>query len=86
MKLSPRHVDVLRLYALGMTRRQIGEELIISPITVMNHLAQAREILGARNSVHAVTICIARGHLCIDGRDGSAKVYAPRPLEDLVDA
>lgn len=80
MKLSNRHLDVLRLYAMGMTRHEIGADLFLSPHTVMNYLAEARQILGAMNSTHAVTLCIARGHLCVDHR--TELVYVPRPLDE----
>lgn len=86
MPLSPRHLDVLRLYALGMTRAEIGVELIISRHTVMDHLRQACQILGAENSVHAVTICLARGYLCADGRRHVVDVYVPTPIIDTVEA
>jgi DNA-binding CsgD family transcriptional regulator len=77
---AQRHLKVLRLYAQGLTRRDIAAELFLSPMTVRAYLSQVCEILDARNSVHAVTICLARGYLCVDGRTGD--VYVPVPLED----
>jgi DNA-binding CsgD family transcriptional regulator len=77
--VAPRHLEILRLYAEGKTRAEIGAELYIAPVTVMNRLAEVRSILGAENSTHAVTICIARGLLCVDHR--SERVYIPRPID-----
>jgi len=80
--LEPRHVKALELYALGLTRAEIGSQMNYSEITVKTYLRQARVILGARNSVHAVVICIARGILAVDAR--SERVYAPRPFDDVL--
>lgn len=77
---AQRHLRVLRLYAQGYTRQQIAGELFLSPMTVRAYLSQVCEILDARNSVHAVTICLYRGYLAIDGRSGD--VYITVPLED----
>jgi DNA-binding CsgD family transcriptional regulator len=77
--LTPRQLEVLSLYAVGKTHVEIGSELFISQNTVMTHLRDAREALGAENSTHAVTLCVARGLLCIDRRTESA--YVPRPID-----
>lgn len=82
MDPAPRHLKVLARYAIGMTFAEIAGELVLSPITVRNYFEQACDVLEARNSVHAVTICLARGYLCVDHRDGS--VYVPAPFEDFV--
>lgn len=79
---APRHLRVLALIAIGRTRAEAAGDLFLSPITVRNYLQDVCEILEARNSVHAVTLCLARGYLCVDHRDGS--VYVPEPIDDLV--
>ena len=81
---APRHLKALALYAQGLTREEVGRELIVSPETVKAYLSQACELLDARNSRHAVTLCIARGYLCVDCRTETA--YVPAPLDDLVAA
>lgn len=78
--LTPRQLEVLSLYAIGMTHDEIASELIIAPVTVMTHLRTIRERLDAKNSAHAVTLCIARGYLCVDHR--TERLYVPRPLDD----
>ena len=47
--LSEREVEVLRLVAEGLTDRQIGEKLFISPKTVGNHLTHIREKIECRS-------------------------------------
>jgi DNA-binding NarL/FixJ family response regulator len=46
--LANREHAVLRLVTRGMTDKQIGRELFISPRTVQNHMARLREKTGAR--------------------------------------
>lgn len=52
--LSEREVEVLDLTAHGLTNREIGEKLSLSPHTVARHLANARAKLGAANRAEAV--------------------------------
>lgn len=82
MRPSPRELQILTLYAAGLTREEIGRELYLSPRTIATNLANATEKLEARNSVHAVTRCLACGYLCVDGVTGD--VYATRPLDDAL--
>jgi DNA-binding NarL/FixJ family response regulator len=46
--LGPRELEVLRGVAQGKTDNEIGEELLISPRTVQNHLTRIREKTGLR--------------------------------------
>lgn len=55
-ELSPKQIEVLRLVALGLERRQIAEDLGIGDETVKSHLAELRRRLGARTSAHAVAL------------------------------
>lgn len=48
-RLSEREVDVLRLVAEGMTDKQIGDRLFISPKTVGNHVTPIREKTACHN-------------------------------------
>jgi DNA-binding CsgD family transcriptional regulator len=76
---TPRQLEILALCAQGFTRQEIGSVLFISPWTVKRQLDEVRTRLEARSVFHAITLCVARGHLCIDGRE--EKVFVPQPLE-----
>jgi DNA-binding CsgD family transcriptional regulator len=54
--LSEREIEVLSLAGDGMTNRQIGEKLFLSPHTVARHLANARGKLGAANRAEAAVL------------------------------
>lgn len=51
--LSPRELEVLRLLADGLTDREIGEALAISPRTVETHVGNILRKLEARNRAAA---------------------------------
>ncbi len=51
--LSEREIEVLSLAADGLTNKQIGEKLFLSPHTIARHLANARVKLGASNRAEA---------------------------------
>ncbi|WVH05499.1 hypothetical protein KKJFFJLC_00015 [Vibrio phage vB_VpaS_PGB] len=59
--ITPRQLQVLRLYANGLTSIEIAAELTISVRTVEEHLRGCRKELGAKNSVHAVAMAIQKG-------------------------
>ena len=52
-RLSEREVEVLDLTARGLTNKEIGVRLSLSPHTVARHLANARSKLGAANRAEA---------------------------------
>ncbi|HZP96559.1 MAG TPA: LuxR C-terminal-related transcriptional regulator [Candidatus Limnocylindria bacterium] len=54
--LSEREIEVLSLAAAGLTNKQIGEKLFLSPHTVARHLANARGKLGASNRAEAAVL------------------------------
>jgi DNA-binding CsgD family transcriptional regulator len=51
--LSEREIEVLSQAADGLTNKQIGEKLFLSPHTIARHLANARAKLGASNRAEA---------------------------------
>jgi DNA-binding NarL/FixJ family response regulator len=53
MDLSSREEQVLRLLAEGLTDREIGERLVISPRTVETHVGNLLRKLGVRNRAQA---------------------------------
>lgn len=60
-RLSPREIDILKLIAEGLTGRQIGEKLFLSPHTVERHRANIVEKLGLHNKAQLVKFAIQMG-------------------------
>jgi two-component system response regulator FixJ len=56
--LSKRQRQVMELAAAGLSNKEIGSELNISPKTVENHRAWVMERIGARNVAELVRIAI----------------------------
>lgn len=54
--LSGREIEVLTLAGQGLTNRQIGEKLFLSPHTIARHLANARTKMGAANRAEAAVL------------------------------
>lgn len=79
MEPSAVQLTILVLCSQGKTRHEIARELDYSPWTVKRRLDDLREILRAGNIPHALTICIARGYLAVDGRRGT--VFIPKPID-----
>jgi DNA-binding NarL/FixJ family response regulator len=52
--LTSRELEILRLLSEGMTAREIGQALVLSPRTVEGHVGKILRKLGARNRVEAV--------------------------------
>ena len=61
--LSPRETEVLRLVAEGLTSKQIGKELFLSPKTVNYHLSWVFNKLGVDSRAHAVAVAARQGLL-----------------------
>jgi DNA-binding NarL/FixJ family response regulator len=59
--LTGRELEILRLLADGMTNRQIGARLFISPDTVKTHLEHVFQKLGIADRTSAVAEAIRRG-------------------------
>jgi DNA-binding NarL/FixJ family response regulator len=53
--LTDREVEVLELVALGLSVKQVGSRLRLSPRTVETHLSKLYRKLGARNRVQALS-------------------------------
>jgi DNA-binding CsgD family transcriptional regulator len=54
--LTPREVEVVRVYARTGSAKLVAHELGVSPATVKSHLARARERAGVESSVQLVAI------------------------------
>ncbi len=59
--LTIREHDVLVLLAKGMTNKQIGRQLHISPFTVRHHVTHLSKKLGAANRAAVAAIAVERG-------------------------
>lgn len=55
-ELSPREVQVISMYAYGITGPEIGKRLGISKYTVHTHLQRITRKLRANNRVHAAVV------------------------------
>lgn len=76
---TARQLQILALRAQGASRQQVGAELCLSPLTIRNLTNDLRVCLGVATELQAVATCIARGMLCVDGRDQT--VYVPESLD-----
>lgn len=62
-KLTPRQRDVMALTAEGLTFREIGEVLGMSPQTARTHQQNALLRLRAHNLAHGVALLLRRGEI-----------------------
>lgn len=62
-QLSPREVEVVELVGRGMTNKQIGEQLFLSPKTIDRHLRSAKRKLRATTRVGAAMAAAEAGLL-----------------------
>ena len=61
--LTPREVEVLKLLARGLSNKQIGERLVISPKTVGNHVEHIYGKIGSSNRAGAGLFAMRHGLL-----------------------
>lgn len=61
--ITERELEVLRLVARGMSNKEIGTSLSISPLTVKSHLRSILDKLGLRGRVEAAAWAIRHGLL-----------------------
>jgi DNA-binding CsgD family transcriptional regulator len=59
--LSQREVEVLRLMALGKSNRDIADDLVISPRTVVHHVTSILNKTGAANRTEAAAYAARHG-------------------------
>ncbi len=63
--LTPREFEVLQKAALGLSNRQIGDELGIAEQTVKNHLSSAMRKLSIHDRTHAVVMALGNGWISL---------------------
>ena len=56
--LSPREREVLSLVAQGLSNKEIGQKLVISPATVRRHVSACLSKLGVANRTEATAMAI----------------------------
>jgi NarL family two-component system response regulator YdfI len=61
--LSRREMEVLQWVAEGLTSKQIGQQLFISPKTVNHHLTSVFNKLGVDSRAQAVAVAARQGFL-----------------------
>jgi DNA-binding CsgD family transcriptional regulator len=61
--LTAREVEVLRLAARGLSTREIGRRLVMSPKTVGNHIEHIYTKIGAGNRAAASLFAVRHGLL-----------------------
>lgn len=79
--LTRRERQVLEHAALGLSNRQIGDELHIAEQTVKNHLGNAMRKLSLHDRTHAVVIAIGEGLIGMPVRAGEAAVPPAQSAE-----
>jgi DNA-binding CsgD family transcriptional regulator len=62
-ELSPREIDVVSLLVSGLTNREIGELLVLSPKTIARHLDSARRKLSATSRTALAVKAVEAGIL-----------------------
>ena len=61
LDLTPRELDVIRLVAEGMSNKEIGQSLVISPRTVNFHMDNLFAKLGVRSRTEAAILALQQG-------------------------
>ncbi len=64
--LSPREQEVMRLLAEGLSRKEIGEKLFISPKTVENHRTNIMNKLGLHSTIELIRYAARLGLIDVD--------------------
>jgi two-component system NarL family response regulator len=74
-RLSPRELEILEMVAKGLTNKEIGNVIQVSPFTVRNHVRHIMAKLEAGDRTEAATVAIQEGilmhHIPTRGSAGS---------------
>ena len=63
--LTAREFEVIQLVALGLSGREIAQELHLAHDTVRTHVRNAMGKLGTRTRAHAIVVALRRGELAL---------------------
>lgn len=63
MRLTAREVEVLRLLARGLSKKEIAQQLVISPKTAGSHVENIYAKTGASNRAQASLFAVKHGLL-----------------------
>ena len=63
--LTPREVEIIDLAAMGLSNRQIAEQLRLSDPTILDDMESICLKLGAHSKVQAVVLAIAEGIIAV---------------------
>ena len=58
--ITTRELEILRLLTAGLTNKDIGERLHLSPETIKTHLGNIYRKLGVEGRAHAVAVALRR--------------------------
>jgi DNA-binding CsgD family transcriptional regulator len=78
-RITGRQLQCLALAADGLTMDSIAARVYLSTWSVKNDLVQARDVLRARNTTHAVAIAMRNGLLADAGRPIARRHPGTRP-------
>jgi DNA-binding CsgD family transcriptional regulator len=62
-QLTAREIGIIQLVADGLSNREVGERLHLSPLTIKSHLARITQKLGNGSRAAQVAIAWRRGLL-----------------------
>jgi len=66
--LTPRHVELLALYASGYTMQEIASMKFLAYVTVQKSLADAKSRSGAASLAHLCAVCADTGVIVRNGK------------------
>jgi DNA-binding NarL/FixJ family response regulator len=83
-RLTRREREVLQQAALGMSNRQIGEELQIAEQTVKNHLSNAMRKLAICDRTSAVVLAMGQGLISVPIVQAADQASPAEQVQELV--
>lgn len=63
VRLTPRELEIVRCVARGLTAKEVGQCLEVSPRTVRKHVEHIFLKMRARNNAHMVALAVSLGFI-----------------------